>query len=579
MRYIAKEGKAMIDLTKKTGYPSVDKTHLQGIPEEILHPEIPVATIFATFMHVNEKNLDEMAIFDGGIGHTKKELRDDVLQTASALLEIGITPGSTIVLGWPNSYEGIVTIIGANAIGVKVVMSEVSKKAVEHEVILHAPQAVFIYDTNPADMDVSWAKQLSSTHKQLKAVFMMSGVNKRFMVISDLYARSPREIWSHFVGGNSLITHYTGEMTYTLRIVEEYGLSKGEEPMLYLKTSGSTSGKPKTLPFSNKAIVAALIFAANSTGMQTRDRKIGRVLCNAPYQHGYGWMPLFVHLMGGNEVVLSGAKPEDVAGWHRMELGQIYGTPLSLKQFMESTPEGTDLSSLTAFYVAGAAIPEEEFQEGIRYFRAHNSQAEIRNNYGISEALCVGTASDGVPHREGTIGKFYVGPEWVLVDEKLNEVKYGETGEALVASPTLCDGYFNDFSAEEKAFITYRDKTFFRTGDFLSLAEDGYVTFVGRKRRFFFAEGVTDKVNCETIEQALEALPEVKQAAVIVAKGEKNVEYAKAFVEATDVTKEEILTKLSESLQDFQLPKELIFIDKIPVMASGKIDYKKLEDL
>ena len=100
--------------------------------------------------------------------------------------------------------------------------------------------------------------------------------------------------------------------------------------MVYLKTSGSTSGKPKTLPFSNRAIFAALIYAANSTGTKTRDESVTRALCNAPYQHGYGWMPMFVNIMGGNPVILAGATAKDVAGDYKLKPSYIYGTPLTL---------------------------------------------------------------------------------------------------------------------------------------------------------------------------------------------------------------------------------------------------------
>jgi acyl-coenzyme A synthetase/AMP-(fatty) acid ligase len=237
---------------------------------------------------------------------------------------------------------------------------------------------------------------------------------------------------------------------------------------------------------------------------------------------------------------------------------------------------------LTAFFCAGAAISEKNYQEGIAYFRAHNCQAEIRNNYGVSEGLCIGTTSDHIPHVPGTVGKFYIGPEWLIVDEDGKEVKYGEIGEAIVSSASLCQGYFNDPQATEKAFIKRDGKIFFKTGDYLSLREDGYVTFVGRKLRFFLADGIFDKVNCETIEEAIDSLRYVKQCAVIVTPDGTG---AKAFVTLDDgylpikETKKYVLSDLERSLKSYQMPREIVFIDKIPLMESGKVNYKLLEKM
>lgn len=518
---------------KSTGYPSIDKLHLQGIPEEKLHPTVYPLSMLATFLQINSTHLDETAIEDTeGKKHTKSDVKNDTVNVSGLLLSNGINPGDTIAIMLQNCYEGIIIILAANAIGVKVAMFEPNLASnptlLQKEIETHKPKAIFGYNLSLTDLKPN--PHLSQ---------------------SEVMAE-----------------------------IERHNMSTNDEPMIYLKTSGSTSGIPKSLPFSNRAIFAALIYAANSTGTKTRDESVNRVLCNAPYQHGYGWMTLFVNLLGGNQVVLAGGKEEDIAKYYSLKPSYIYGTPLALKQFMRLTPQNADLSSITAFFCAGAALPEIEYEEGIAYFRAHNSKAEIRNNYGISEGLCIGTASDGITHKPGTVGKFYVGPEWLIVDENLNEVKYGETGELIVSAESLCQGYFNDKKATDSAFIKRNNKTFFRTGDYLSLSEDGYVKFVGRNRRFFFAEGVTDKVNCETIEQALDNLKEVDGSAVIIKKYDNTTEGARAFVvKSTDVSEQEIREHLSKALQPYQMPREIFFIDQIPYMGSGKIDYKSLESI
>lgn len=514
----------------KTGYPSIDRTHLRGIPDEMLNPKIYPLSMFATFNQVNNDHLDEPAIITNDRTYKKTDLKYDTIRVANFLVHSGLVAGDKIIILLPKSYEGIVTIFAANAIGVAVVMSD--PRSYEEDLAAHSPKLVIDHDF------LSRLRPINSP-----------------------------------------------DIKRTMTEIEKHNLSKQDDPVLFLKTSGSTAGKPKTLPFSNRAIFAALTYAANSTGTTTRDETVKSVLCNAPYDHGYGWMSLFVNIMGGNPVILAGGAPEDIARYYKYSPSYIYGTPLMLKQFMELTPSTADLSFLSAFFCAGATIPEKEYQAGIAYFKAHGSSAEIRNNYGISEALCIGTSSDHVPHVENTIGKFYVGPKWLLVDEDLNEVKYGETGEVLVSADSLCQGYFNDPEATRAAFIKKDGETYFRTGDYLSLREDGYVTFVGRKRRFFFALGVTDKVNCETIEQAISSLDSVAETAVIITKDHHDVEGAKAFISFKDnvVPDDDFIKKtlsgLSDLLKSHELPREVAVIEKIPHLPSGKIDYHALETM
>ena len=199
--------------------------------------------------------------------------------------------------------------------------------------------------------------------------------------------------------------------------------------------------------------------------------------------------------------------------------------------------------------------------------------------------MCVGTTTDGIEHRPGTIGKLYLGPEWLIVDDNLKEVKYNEPGELIVASDTLCKGYYNDREETKKCFIRRNGKIYYRSGDIVSLDTDGYITFYDRKRRIYNVnvDGIFVKVNCEAIEQALERLNLVKKAAVII-KTYDGAKDSKAFVELNPTTgsadhQAAIRQELANELHYYQMPREIAIIDEMPIMGSGKINYKKLSTL
>lgn len=547
-----------------TGYPSIDKIHLQGIPEEKLHPEILPVSMFATFMKINGEHMDEVAVEADGKVYTKKNLGDDAIKFASWLLKSGIRAGDKIVIVTPNSYEGIVAMFGANAIGVAVVMThpidEADIEPFYEELNMHHPKMVLFYDNSAA---------------------FMNAVQAYAEYIKVVLAAKPVGSYTEQCLGFRSTIDATEVSQETMLEIDKHSLSPNDEPMLYLKTSGSSS-KPKTLPFSNRAVVAALIYILNSSKTDTRDKRIKKALCQASYYHGYGWMAVFMNIIAGNTVALVGAAPEDIAKYYEFKPSIIYGSPLTLKQFMRLTPENADISSVTAFYCAGAVLHERDYEEGIKYFRSRGSQAEIHNNYGISEGMCIGTVNDHNAHIPGTSGKFYIGPEWLIVDENDDEVKYDEIGELVVSSASLCQGYFNNEEATRRAFFKKDGKTFFRTGDCVSLREDGYVSFVGREKRFFMAEGIFEKVNCEVVEEVISKLPEVYQNAVIVTPDETG---CKAFVALKfgvmpgESVKRKFRESLASLLKSYQMPREIIFVDKIPMMKSGKVDYKKLETM
>ena len=556
---------------EKTGFPSIDKTHLKGVSFSKRYPLILPLNMFGTFLLVNSKRLEETAVIQGDSSHTKGELKNDVWTMIKGLAGIKIHPGDVMVISAPNSYEGIVLTLAANASGIKVVYeNSVGTEAQLHETLMSHGANVLV----TTDKTVAYAINLFETTTELRAVIDLSrkGVGKGIKY--ELGRKYVTYDWLKNVANASKLD--------VTSLVRRHLF--GKKDAIFLQTSGSTAGVPKYPVFTNENVFAALMYAKNSTGTNMNDAEVKKVLCILPYRLPYGWMTIFVNLLGGNPVELAtGASPEDIGRYYLSKPSYIYGTPLIFRNFMDNTPGDADLSFLKAFFVSGFSISEEWYKEGIDYLRSHNSDAEIRNNYGIGEALCIGTASDGVPHREGTSGKFYVGPEWVIVDEDLKEVPYGVKGEALLRSKSLFSHYFKDEEATKNAFVEYQGKKYYRTGDYVSLSEDGYVTFYGRKKRFYQPLGATDKVNCETIEKALLSFPSlVKECAVVIFSPDGSHETSRAFVvtqKLSNASPEVLMKCLRSKLLDYQLPVGITLLDKLPLMESGKVDYKKLETM
>lgn len=593
---------------RKTGFPSKDRTHLKGVDFAKLHPVILPLSLFGTFMMINGDDLDKIAIGRDGVYYTRRQIRDEVLEMARALSSLGLGPADTLSIATPNLIEGVVLTLAANAIGIKVAYHDYDPEGYNQlcdELTTHRSTAIVVYD-----QDDQFAKRLTRAVSSLRAVINITSEEVRggYVQATELPTRAvATQSWVETVSQSVSISTVTRSFSLvkiekTCRSITYYGMkviaSFNREPIerkmsrhalsfrgtLFLQTSGSTSGRPKYPIFSNYSVFAALMYAANSTGTERHDSRLDKVLCVLPYRLPYGWMTIFVNLLGGNRVELAtGATPEDIGRYYELEPSYIYGTPQIFSDFMAETPKDADLSFLVAFFCSGFAISEAKIREGRRFLEMHNSQAEIRVNYGIGEMMCVGTASDEIECILGSSGKFYLGPDWVIVDEQLREVKYGEMGEILVRSKSAFLGYFNDPEATKRAFVMFRGRRYYRTEDYAVLDANGYVFYRGRKKRFYQPQGATDKVNCDTIEMALAGLEMVESNAVVVCSLDGRSETSQAFVvlkdgfKASDEMERQIYDQLKKVLKTFQLPGKIVFVDEVPLMDSGKIDYAFLE--
>lgn len=516
-------------------------------------------TMFQTFLLINKKTMQEPIISYAGRLIRKNELKRDVEVMMKALIILGLKPGELLMLHMPLIPEGIVLTFAANALGIRVAYAnyEGPEEELREEVVRYSAKVVARYYEAYGD-------------EPAKIHFESGSVNIYLAEYKNLY--------------HLAVTAYVDPRLMRLKTVFT------RAPMIFLQTSGSTAVRPKGLPFSNWNIFWSLVYAAKSTGTTTHSTEVKKALCVLNFRHPYGWMPLFVNVMGGNRVELAaGATPEHIAKWYLSEPSYIYGTPQFLREFIARTPADVDLSFLRAFFCAGDSTEEELFAEFAEFCRQHNaSQAEIRNNYGAGELLCVGTTSDGIPHRPGASGKFYSGPglEWLIVDEDLNPVPPGVSGEIIVHSRTMIKEYYQNPEETAKVFRQLNGKTYYLTGDYASLDADGYVYILGRKKRFYQPRGATDKVNCETIEHALLAAHDlVADAGVVIYylpdKSKSSCAYvvpAPGVAPSAD-TRRQIMAFLGARLRPFQLPTALEFLDALPMLGSGKVNYPELERL
>ena len=185
----------------------------------------------------------------------------------------------------------------------------------------------------------------------------------------------------------------------------------------------------------------------------------------------------------------------------------------------------------------------------------------------------VGNCSAIMPPKPGSMGKPYPGHRVDVIDDEGRVMATGEKGElaAWCDDPVMFLGYWND-EAATKSKIT---NNWFRTGDVGYRDEDGFLWFVGRKDDVISSAGY--RIGPGEIEDSLMKHPAVLQTAVIGKPDELRGQIVKAYIvlgqgyEASEALASEIQTSVRQRLSAHEYPREVEFIDELPMTTTGKV--------
>ena len=160
----------------------------------------------------------------------------------------------------------------------------------------------------------------------------------------------------------------------------------------------------------------------------------------------------------------------------------------------------------------------------------------------------------------------------------------GEIGEICSAGPQLMKGYLGLPEESARAMREIDGERWMFTGDVGYMDEDGYVFLCDRAKDMLVVGGF--KVFSVEVEDKLAALPMVAGSAVIGTPDTKRMgnDIVNLYVALSpdhrgqdeDALRDELTAWIRENMAAYKVPKNIIFIDEIPLTPVGKIDKKKL---
>lgn len=197
----------------------------------------------------------------------------------------------------------------------------------------------------------------------------------------------------------------------------------------------------------------------------------------------------------------------------------------------------------------------------------------IFEGYGITEAAPVIAANTSMHELPGSVGKLMPKIEYHL--EPVEGIKEG--GRLFIKGPNVMMGYIKaDEPGIIKApFSEKLGKLWYDTGDIVRIDEDKYITILGRAKRFAKIAG--EMISLSAVEELAGKIDHEHLHAAVHLEDSRKGEQIWLFSASIKVTKDTFVTAVKEARSsELYIPKVIINLSDLPVLATGKIDYQRI---
>lgn len=529
---------------------------------------VPETTLYDNLAITAKKYPEKVALHYYGASYTYKQLVEEVDSLAGFLQQqLHVQKGDRILLFMQNSPQfiiGLFAILRVRAIAVPINPMSTPKDMVfyiEDGQINHALVSQELYE------------KVKPLHEQKQLHTIVVATYSDYIRVEHALGEIPPEVvaermsfpytipWQEAIQAGVIPSPYDGD---------------SEDIALIPYTSGTT-GLPKGCVHTNKTVQANTVGAFHWLNM-TPDAV---ALATLPLFHVTGLVhsgltPIFA----GSTIVLLTRWDRDytIKAMEKYHVSHWINISTMVIDFLANPRvHDYDLSSLDVVGGGGAPLPKAVGEQlhavtGLEYVEG----------YGLSETMS--HTHFNPPHRPKLqclgVPAFDVDAR-VIDTETGEELTVGEEGELVVHGPQLFKGYYNQEEETDSSHVTIDDKRFFKTGDIVTMDEEGYFFLVDRVKRMINAAGF--KVWPSEVESILYKHEAVQQACVVRAFDSKRGETVKALIILRDTFREKITAKdiiewSKKQMAAYKYPRIVEFRDSFPMTSSGKILWRELQE-
>jgi crotonobetaine/carnitine-CoA ligase len=476
---------------------------------------------------------------DTGEEWTYGQFREQVVQIALGLQQLGVKQGEHVLVWLPNSRENLLVFFALNYLGAVYVCINTAYKG---QLLAH------VVENSDARLAIVHS-DLAPRFADIKLASLTDAV-----MIGE---RSPCPgLRTHH--HDDVLLPKSGTLKAPERVIEPW------DPMAIIYTSGTTG--------PSKGVLASYLHIFSNMGPETWHCVDGsdRYMIN---------MPMF-HIGGSGIVYAMFARGGSIAFTERFDTQKflsdarstgstvvfLLGVMAGFLEKLEAKPDDADNPLRIAFMVPLAG----DIQAFSRRFGL-----DVYTIFNMTE-ISTPIFSDPNPIKRGTCGLKRAGVDVRLVDENDCEVPTGAIGEMIVRTDRpwgMNSGYYKNPEATAKAWRN----GWFHTGDAFRQDEDGYFYFVDRMKDAIRRRG--ENISSFEVEAEVVAHPDVQECAAIGVPNElseDDVMVVIAAVPGRKIDPAALIEFLRPRMAHFMIPRYVRIVDELPKTPTTKVQKAEL---
>jgi len=501
---------------------------------------------------------DEVAVIDGEVRLTYRQLADRLAGLPTGLRRLGLGAGDRVAGLFLNSYRHLEMWLGVPTAGM--VVNDLNIR-------LAPAELAFIVDDSGARLLVTDARHWETSRELLERCPALEAL----VWADDGPPPDGRTVrWDDLCAGEGAAVD--GDWPEA---------SVDGDMLAAISYTGGTTGRPKGVMQTHGNLLAN----AKHTMLHNPLRPTDRFLHSSPMFHAAGVANIYgLTWVAGTHVIAPGFDADNVGRiieTDRVTVAVLVPTMLNMFLAHPATA-GRDLSSWRLLIYAASPIPVELLRRALAALPCEFSQA-----YGMTEACPHVAGSTPEDHRravEGdpaavarlaSCGTPSVGIDVEVRREDGTRCATGEIGEIVLRGPNVMSGYWNRPAETAAAFTA---DGFYRSGDLAWIDDGGYLFIVDRSKDMIITGG--ENVYTSEVESALHEHPAVVEAAVFGIPDERWGETVHAEVVVApdvEVDEDELIARCREHIAGFKVPRSInLRTEPLPKSGAGKILKREL---
>lgn len=443
----------------------------------------------------------------------------------------------------------------------------------EERVMIMLPRNIMYYAVNLGILKAGAAfVTVDISYPDERIRFIAGDAGCRYVIVTRSIFRGRRELMET-LGAEPL---FLDELLASPWPDEPF-LRTGEHDLAYcIYTSGST-GQPKGVMIEHGNLMNFLVRDPENLEVMRIAERSSVILACAALTFDVSLMEEFIAFAFGKTLVM--ASSEQIVNplllkelLDRYQVDGLICTPSYLNMLLSVTALKTSLSRIRVFDVGAEAFPGELYTK----IRAVNREGVILNGYGPTETTISCMCREITDSENITIGRPAAGVSCYIVDEELNEVPAGETGELLICGKGVGRGYRNLPEKTKEAFVSFRGMRGYRSGDLARIDENGEIVFQGRMDsqvklkglRIELGEVENVMAGCDLIETCAAGAVDNRYLCLYYVPREQ--------AEPEEKIRKRIRAYAAGHLAHYMVPDLYMQLSEMPVTANWKIDRKRL---